>query len=153
MIYGNLAAFVMRYESSLHPSKPERLLYNQVMSRRNPYYHISSTIEILRAILQGELPIRPEGDDVLEVDKIDDDMWGLMNRCWAREPGDRPTADQIVEELESWGLGRHEDDEFQNYVLEEHQILRHEMRKYPNVEIDFAKVQEILEEVDALQED
>lgn len=123
------------------------------MTRRDPYYHISGGVATLRAVLDGKLPIRPKGGGASQVDKIDDDMWSLMERCWAREPGDRPTADEIVEELESWGLGRHEDDDFQNYVLEEHQILRHAMRKYPDVEIDFAKVQEILEEVNALEEE
>ncbi|KAF5353275.1 hypothetical protein D9756_008130 [Leucocoprinus leucothites] len=51
-----------------------------------------------------ELPIRPQGGVSPSRDRIDDDMWRIMNHCWARTPEERPTCQQILESLRRLGV-------------------------------------------------
>ncbi len=47
-------------------------------------------------------PERPEEEDLEEgglAVLIPDDLWRLTERCWAKEPKDRPTADRVCEGL------------------------------------------------------
>jgi serine/threonine protein kinase len=34
--------------------------------------------------------------------KINENTWKLIQRCCAKNPADRPTIDEIVEEMQSW---------------------------------------------------
>ena len=45
---------------------------------------------IMRAILSGESPRRPENP------RMEDDTWNLLQSCWERNPSDRPPMKRIV---------------------------------------------------------
>ncbi|KIL58005.1 hypothetical protein M378DRAFT_171130 [Amanita muscaria Koide BX008] len=36
--------------------------------------------------------------------EIREDAWQLIQRCCAEDPESRPTIDEVVEEMESWGI-------------------------------------------------
>ena len=46
--------------------------------------------------LFSELPIRPNG--------IEDKVWDMLVNCWAPNPVERPTAMEIISDLESYGI-------------------------------------------------
>lgn len=49
--------------------------------------------QILDIVLRGMRPHRPE------VHGLTDDVWALIERCWAQDPKERPTIDKVVQEL------------------------------------------------------
>ena len=54
---------------------------------------------IYRKIEKDELPERPVDERVIERG-LDDEMWKLLCQCWAKEPEDRPSIDDLVTQLE-----------------------------------------------------
>ncbi|KAF8340970.1 kinase-like domain-containing protein [Amanita rubescens] len=52
-----------------------------------------STVQIHLLVAAGQYPSR------LGNPKMDDVIWNLIERCWLRNPAERPTMDQIVEML------------------------------------------------------
>ena len=45
-----------------------------------------------KAIVMGKPPTRTAD--------MTDDVWAIMTRCWTVEPEDRPSMDQIVDDLQ-----------------------------------------------------
>lgn len=45
---------------------------------------------------KGEKPLRPTEDKVIQRG-LDDDMWALLRLCWAIEPSQRPSIQQLLE--------------------------------------------------------
>ncbi len=45
-------------------------------------------------VIRDERPVRPEG-------QLPDDLWSLIEDCWKRSPGDRPTAKALLSRLEA----------------------------------------------------
>lgn len=44
-------------------------------------------------IVKGKRPKRTEARG------LTDDVWALIERCWARDPKERPTIDVVIQEL------------------------------------------------------
>lgn len=66
-----------------------------------PFFTVKGDAQVMFIILQGERPQRPRCADDENMVPIHDDIWALMERCWAKEPSHRRTADEAVEILES----------------------------------------------------
>jgi hypothetical protein len=52
------------------------------------------------AVMNGDRPQRPL-DDRSRVRGLNDEIWNIIQTCWAQEPNDRLTAGHIVERLSS----------------------------------------------------
>jgi serine/threonine protein kinase len=75
----------------------DRLHYSgQLLAGTAPFPELCADGAVIMAVLNGRRPSRPpscSGTPVL------DGLWKLLQRCWAKTPGIRPTASQIVEHL------------------------------------------------------
>ena len=52
---------------------------------------------VMRKVMDGEHPERPEGAAGMQ---FTDDLWRMLNRCWATRPEDRPSVLDVLECLE-----------------------------------------------------
>ena len=71
------------------------------MSHRRPYYKIKHEMQLMQAIVNGKLPSRPSpprGSNPVD-NRIDEYMWKICTRCWARAPEDRPSMAELHGEL------------------------------------------------------
>ncbi len=72
----------------------------QVMTGEPPFKHIQLDTSVPKAITEGQRPERPT-DLLVERRGLDDQLWGLLTRCWAQNPKDRPDIFEVNKELES----------------------------------------------------
>ena len=68
------------------------------MTGKEPFYYVKRQPEVLMRIQQGQRPERPTDPEVIERG-LDDKLWDLLQRCWLREPEERPSIEQILQEL------------------------------------------------------
>ena len=61
----------------------------EVLSGQPPFASYKDFI-VMRKVIDGERPARPEGP---ERAWFTDRLWGLLEACWERTPGHRPTAE------------------------------------------------------------
>ena len=54
--------------------------------------------KLVNTVARGTIPERPVGG-VYVGRGLDDGMWGLLLRCWAADPGKRPSVDELISEL------------------------------------------------------
>ena len=52
----------------------------------------ANEVHVMMAIISGELPARPENAGI-------DELWSVCERCWQKNPADRPMMKTIVERL------------------------------------------------------
>ena len=52
----------------------------------------SGTLALLDAVRSGHRPERPESATIL-----DDKTWAFIERCWAQDPSERPSAADAAE--------------------------------------------------------
>lgn len=76
-------------------------------------------------------------------DMIDDEMWKLMDQCWSQDPSARPTARQIIQELEWQGVSQRDNED-------KHTTVPETITGVNTVNIDLNEVQGILDEVSSL---
>lgn len=72
-------------------------------------------MKIMKGALPGNRKKAPSTDPR---DRIDDEMWELMGRCWSKNPKARPTCREILEELERQGVSQ-QTDESEDYMIPE----------------------------------
>jgi serine/threonine protein kinase len=66
----------------------------KIFTRKVPFYHCSNDNRVsLTRLNPMATPLRPT--DGSEVDKISDDMWDLLKKCWDHEPRSRPNCNDI----------------------------------------------------------
>ena len=65
----------------------------EVLSGRAPLASDKDFI-VMRKIIDGERPGRPEGA------WFTDDLWGMLELCWAARPESRPSVEAILEHLQ-----------------------------------------------------
>lgn len=79
----------------------------EVLSGCTPF-GTDGPFSILRKVLDGEHPERPQGKaGKLLTDKI----WDVLKRCWKTEPRERAIAKKVLRYLEGNSLAEDEDDE------------------------------------------
>ena len=80
------------------------MLIYEVLSGQVPFSQYPSTAASAK-VLKGERPGRPQA---AEGTLFTDDIWRILERCWAPELGDRPSTEHV---LQFWrkcqALGRH----------------------------------------------
>ncbi len=90
-------------------------------------------------------------DEIMDSDTpdvIEDDMWELMNSCWSFEPKERPSCQQIYQQLGLEGLANTEsENEAQARFVQESRNIQLIVGKNSDLKIDMVKVGEILAEV------
>ncbi|CAE6454969.1 unnamed protein product [Rhizoctonia solani] len=70
----------------------------EVVSGSIPYHMHKQAMNIMLKVTEAP----PRRKDYLGFDKYaykPDEMWALLEKCWAKEPSNRPTMDQIVTKL------------------------------------------------------
>jgi len=67
----------------------------EVLSGYVPFPQDRDPTVILK-VLRGKRPERPQG---AEGEWVTDDVWGILERCWKPEPGDRPSVRRVLRRL------------------------------------------------------
>ncbi|KIK13929.1 hypothetical protein PISMIDRAFT_688303 [Pisolithus microcarpus 441] len=62
----------------------------QVLTGQVPYHYIERDEQVIYTIAQGIRPRRPSSQDIM------DEHWNFIQRCWATDPQDRPSAGELV---------------------------------------------------------
>jgi Ser/Thr protein kinase RdoA (MazF antagonist) len=62
----------------------------------------------MHCVLKNQKPIRSQYPDLERYALRPNEIWSLLEKCWATEPKERPTIDEAIKELESmdskvWG--------------------------------------------------
>jgi len=65
-----------------------------------PFSDIWQPTHVAQKVVRGDFPERPRDDDII-ARGLDDNMWGLMIKCWDMNPSLRPTAADILSRLQS----------------------------------------------------
>ena len=65
----------------------------EILSGNAPFHQCGKRSVIWR-VLEGGRPERPEGG------WFTDEIWSILERCWEREPGDRPSINCVLQCLE-----------------------------------------------------
>ncbi|KAJ7817425.1 kinase-like domain-containing protein [Mycena leptocephala] len=67
----------------------------ELFTHEQPYKEVKHANDVLVRVDKGEQPLRPSKPD--DMDRhLDDELWGLLQRCWAIEPSKRPTVQDIL---------------------------------------------------------
>ncbi|KAJ7896897.1 kinase-like domain-containing protein [Mycena leptocephala] len=76
----------------------------ELLTHEHPFKELKHTTEVVMRSAKGGRPLRPTMPEVVERG-LDDDLWGLLLRCWAHDPSERPTVQDILSRF-SLGDGR-----------------------------------------------
>ena len=68
----------------------------EVLSGQVPFYRHANLV-IPWKVVGGYRPERPQGAEGMW---FTDDVWGLLERCWVPQPGDRPSIEGVLQRLE-----------------------------------------------------
>ena len=68
----------------------------EVLSGQFPFEKFRDII-VIQKVMKGEWPERPEG---VNGAWFTDDVWSMLNLCWAAQPEQRPSVDAVLECLE-----------------------------------------------------
>lgn len=69
-----------------------------MFSGDKPWLNFSKDMHVMVAVAKGRRPSRPTQDSSM-VRGLNDEIWGIIESCWAQDPTDRPAAVQIVERI------------------------------------------------------
>lgn len=68
----------------------------EVLTSKPPFPYYTGLV-VMRKVVDGEQPTRPQGTKGVW---FTDSLWGTLRQCWSPQPGDRPTAEAVLECLE-----------------------------------------------------
>ncbi|KAJ7910823.1 kinase-like domain-containing protein [Mycena leptocephala] len=67
----------------------------ELFTHEPPYKEVKHANDVVIRACKGEQPLRPSKPD--DMDRhLDDALWGLLQRCWASKPSERPTVQDIL---------------------------------------------------------
>ena len=70
------------------------MLILECITEKIPFHNLTRDADVIHMRLNKmQCPLRPDGP--AQKDRVSDDFWSLMNRCWSLEPNDRPTLENI----------------------------------------------------------
>ncbi|KAG6832085.1 hypothetical protein H0H87_002913 [Tephrocybe sp. NHM501043] len=69
----------------------------EVFTGNIPFVHIARDASVMLQVTKGARPIRKIGEG--SENGLTDDIWSLMQDCWATEPVDRPTIEMVINRL------------------------------------------------------
>ncbi|KAF8601646.1 kinase-like protein [Ceratobasidium sp. AG-I] len=72
----------------------------EVISGLPPYFQCKQPHTLVHRIGSGKRPLRQDHVDFNEYALQPNSLWELLEKCWAFEPSDRPTIDDVVTDLE-----------------------------------------------------
>ncbi|QRW12411.1 Serine/threonine-protein kinase [Ceratobasidium sp. AG-Ba] len=75
-----------------------------IISGQIPYYHNKQTHTIILDIRLCKIPQRSRYPDFEKYALKPDQMWALLERCWASEPSQRPIIDEVVIALKKMAM-------------------------------------------------
>ena len=120
----------------LRQSRPTResdcyalgMVIYKVLSGNHPFFPRSGPI-IMMDILNDERPRRPEGD---EGELFTDDVWGMLELCWKRQPSARASVKAVLRCLEGTlgGPGFLADEGVEEYTEDESDTIMHNSSEY-----------------------
>jgi len=92
----------------------------EVLSGQAPFHYYNNFI-VMRKVLEGEQPMRPQG---MGGAWFADDLWEILGLCWSPQSQDRPTIETVLKYLEggltSWQPPPHDlDDQVQTNAGDE----------------------------------
>jgi serine/threonine protein kinase len=67
----------------------------QLFTHEQPYKEIKHKNDVVIRAYNGQQPLRPPTSDAVEPN-IDDELWSLLQGCWAVEMSKRPTVQDIL---------------------------------------------------------
>ncbi|KZT03176.1 kinase-like protein [Laetiporus sulphureus 93-53] len=70
----------------------------ETFTGRVPFDECPRDAMVILKIISGHRPSRPDSPD-LKALGLSDQIWQLMEKCWSREPKDRPCARSVMEDL------------------------------------------------------
>ncbi|PFH50547.1 hypothetical protein AMATHDRAFT_60805 [Amanita thiersii Skay4041] len=70
----------------------------ELMTHQQPYANIKRTTEVVLKIYEGKLPERPNNWNAMRRG-LTDEMWELLTACWAAEPKNRPSIQEVLNRL------------------------------------------------------
>jgi K+ transporter len=68
------------------------------MTGAEPFREVKRIPAVIVKVQQGKNPVQPKSEEVVR-NGLDDELWKLMIRCWYLNPQERPTINQVCEEL------------------------------------------------------
>lgn len=68
----------------------------EVLRGQAPFTPFRNLI-VMRKVIEGERPGRPEGSERV---RFTDELWEMLELCWSPQPAKRPTLEAILECLE-----------------------------------------------------
>ena len=69
----------------------------EVLTGRIPFSHYNNGLAVMRKIIKGDRPDRPQGPEAVW---FTDDLWEVLEQCWLPTPKLRPTIEGVFECLE-----------------------------------------------------
>ena len=87
-------------QSGLGNSRPTKqsdcyalaMVIYEVLSGQVPFTPLNYYV-VMQKVMEGERPERPEG---VAGAWFTDDIWRMLNRCWAAQPDDRPSITAVL---------------------------------------------------------
>jgi serine/threonine protein kinase len=64
----------------------------EVLSGRLPFYQYADWV-VFGHVVEGKRPWRPQG---VEGSWFTDDVWGVLEHCWMRQPDSRPSIKGVL---------------------------------------------------------
>ncbi|KAF9443788.1 kinase-like protein [Macrolepiota fuliginosa MF-IS2] len=69
----------------------------EILTGEIPFYELSREATVILRVIKGITPTKPTSNpDSLE---LTDEIWRIMERCWKLVPNERPSVDQVTQDL------------------------------------------------------
>lgn len=73
--------------------------WKEILTLKRPYHHILNDVQVIMAIIRGNLPHPPERVLYRSANYDEIKLWELCRRCWEVDLSERPSIQQILQQL------------------------------------------------------